>query len=330
MRQIHGRLARRQRHPAPQSLPHSESGSPPHREDAGNKKQPPATSTLAQAIAEYVTAHRHNPNTQAALHQLLAQHGQKTPASLNAEAIHQVTTEWKQFSQHTKSTYAKCLRRFLRWLEETQGTPATAARSVPRYQQPSPRTIIATDDERRRLTEAATPPLRFFLLLCSDLGIRHRTAARMEVSNYDPHTRSLKFTTKGNTHQTLPVTDTIADTIATVVHLDPHTPIVNLLRTPHHPGHAPGKSPRFLKQWKKLKAQLNIRPELRIHDLRRTVAEDVWEATKDLRAVQAQLGHRNIATTARYLANRVQLQDLRPILDKVQQQRLNRRTERTP
>lgn len=164
-------------------------------------------------------------------------------------------------------------------------------------------------------------------MLCADLGIRHRTAARMCLANYDAPTRSLRFTTKGNTHQTLPVTAAIAETLdALPKYSDRNEPIINLLRADAAPGHRPGKNPRMLKQWTKLKERLGIRPELRIHDLRRTLAEDVWEATHDLRTVQAQLGHRSPTTTARYLANRIQLQDLQPVLRKVQQMREQRAT----
>jgi integrase len=179
--------------------------------------------------------------------------------------------------------------------------------------------------------EAAPPHLKFFLMLCSDLGIRHRTAARIALSNYDPHTRALTFTTKGNTHQTLPVTDAIANTIEALPPDSPRDlPIVKLLASTCHPGHQLGTSPRFSKQWTKLKEKLNIRPELRIHDLRRTVAEEVWNATKDIRIVQAQLGHRSPNTTVRYLANRIALQDLQPVLEKVLQLRAQRAQERTP
>ena len=100
---------------------------------------------------------------------------------------------------------------------------------------------------------------------------------------------------------------------------------MNLLRK-HRPGNQPGPAPRFTKQWKALKKRAGIRAELRIHDLRRTLAEDVWNATHDLRAVQAQLGHRSPTTTARYLADRITLQDLKPIMRKVQQLRTLRET----
>ena len=167
--------------------------------------------------------------------------------------------------------------------------------------------------------------MKFFLMLCGDLGIRHRTAARMCLANYDAPTRSLRFTTKGNTHQTLPVTAAIARVLdALPAFSDRNEPIINLLRAGAKPGHRPGQNPRMLKQWTSLKKRLGIRAELRIHDLRRTLAEDVWEATHDLRTVQAQLGHRSPTTSARYLANRIQLQDLEPVLQSVLALRVKR------
>jgi integrase len=233
-----------------------------------------------------------------------------------------VTDAWHEFAQHTRSTYAKCLRRFLRWLEETGAAPLTISRAVPKIAQPSARGITATDDERDRLLNAAEPDLRFFLHLCADLGIRHATAARMTLENWHPVTQSLSFITKGNTFQTLPATQEIADTLNSLpANSKRNVPIVALL----HTGRRMGQKPRMLKRWWKLKERLEIRDELRIHDLRRTAAEDVWDATLDLRLVQAQLGHRSPATTARYLANKVKLQELAPVLDRVQELRRKRR-----
>jgi integrase len=215
----------------------------------------------------------------------------------------------------------------LRWLERIGIAPLTISDAVPRIHQPQPRTTIATDEERRQILEAARPHFRFFLLLCADLGLRHRTAARICAANYNPHLRALSFYTKGNVHQTVPVSAEIADVIDKLPPgINRQEPIVNILRA-HRPGTQPGPTPRFTKQWKALKKRAGIRPELRIHDLRRTLAEDVWNATHDLRAVQAQLGHRSPTTTARYLADRITLQDLKPILRKVQQLRTLREAE---
>lgn len=252
-------------------------------------------------------------------------HGHLLARDLELHHIQDTVRPWRNFAAHTKNTYAKCLRRFIRWIEQVAGTQPTLNQQVPRYRQPAPRTVTATDDERALLLKAASPALRWFLLLCADLGLRHRTAASICPANYDRATNSLTFITKGNVQQTLPVTPDLKAMLITLPPVtDPHVPIVNLLRRTDKGGRIPGPKPRFTKQWQALKRRCGVRPELRIHDLRRTVAEDTWHATHDLRAVQAVLGHTSPATTARYLANRLSLADLTPIIAQVQQLRARR------
>ena len=92
---------------------------------------------------------------------------------------------------------------------------------------------------------------------------------------------------------------------------------MNSLRAKNKPGNRPGPNPRFTKQWKALKARCGVRTDLRIHDLRRTVAEDTWQATHDLRQVQMILGHRSITTTAKYLAQTLTADELADTIRKV-------------
>ncbi len=317
MRQIHGRLARLARATTPGSLPHEDRSRSAPRENASSRESKPqaTTGSVARAASEFQQAQRHNPNITAALRSLVAQCGSQCTQDLTTAQVQKAANDWKKHGQHTRSTYSKCLRRFLRWLEELHAAPPTINRAIARIPPPSLRAVIATDEERTALLRAADPALQFFLALCSDLGLRHRTAMRITISNYDRALRCLSFTTKGNTHQTLPVTEQIAEQIEQLIgaRADRNTPIVKLL----HTGRALGQQPRMLKRWWKLKEQLGIREELRIHDLRRTMAEDVWQATHDLRQVQAQLGHRSIATTAKYLASKLQLEELRPVLSAV-------------
>jgi integrase len=330
MRKVLCRLVRLARSSPSCRIPHQgRSPRAPSTHEGGRKPQT-ATGTIARAASEFQQAHRGNPNTAAALRFFVAEHGEKAPGEITGNDVRQTVAVWIEFSKHTRSNYTKALRGFLRWLEQTQGGQKGISETVPRCHQPAPRGIVATDDERDRILAAATPRMRFFLLLCCDLGIRHRTATRIAIANYDRATRSLRFTTKGNVHQTLPVTGEIAAVIEglAIGGANRETPIVTLLRPPKQEGHPPGSNPRFIKTFDKLKRQLGIRPELHIHDLRRTCAEDVWEATKDIRLVQAQLGHRSPITTVRYLANKVQLQDLQPVLAKVEAMRRQRR--RTP
>ena len=329
VRQIHGRLARLERQTSSRRVPHP-SRSPRasgHHESGGCFKPQATPGTVARASADFQQAHRNNPNTLAALKIVAVTLGGKATADLTAKDVATVLAAWQNKAQHTRWNYTKALARFLRHIK----APEEITSEVPKVRQPSPRLVIATDAEREGLLAAATPRLRFFLLLCADLGLRHRTATRIALSNYDRATRSLSFTTKGNAHQTLPATREIADTIETLIRdgADEHTPIVTLLRPAKQPGHPPGPNPRFAKAFDKLKTQSRIRRELHIHDLRRTAAEDVWEATKDLRLVQAQLGHRSPITTVRYLANRINLKELAPVRDAVDQMRA-RRMQGTP
>lgn len=280
-----------------------------------------------------------NPNTPPALRSLLRDCGDKLPAQLTTHDVQRAANDWRtsrarprdghpSLTDHTRANYAKRLRRFLRWLEQTAGARPTIADAVPRFRQPAARTIIATDDERRLVLTHSYPALRFFLLLCSDLGIRHGTAARICPGNYDARTSTLAFFTKGGVHQTLPVTPEIAEVFAALPKdAQTSTPVVNILRAHNPRGHQPGKQARFTKQWRALKKRLGIREDLHIHDLRRTVAEDVWAATHDLRAVQQQLGHQRITTTAKYLERTINLEELSATLARVAALRAKRQVE---
>jgi integrase len=330
VREIHGRLARLDRETPPCRISNrSRSHRAPDR-DAESSKPQPTTGTIARAASEFQQAQARNPNIKASLRALVAGHGSEATSTISAEAIGEAIDTWAEFSQHTRSTYTKTLRRFLKWCEDTKDAPRGVHRYVPKVHQPGHRTLIATDEERSRVIAAAEPPLRFFLQVCADLGVRHRAAACLSLNNYDREQRAFRFTGKFNSHQTLPVTDAIRATIERLPADSPRdVPICNLLWPKFHPGTPPGPNPRMFHRWTRLKKELGIRPDLRIHDLRRTVAEDVWDATHDLRKVQAQLGHRHISTTAVYLANRIQLADLKPVLDQVQAMR-RARAQRTP
>jgi integrase len=323
MREFLRRLARLPRTTAPRRLPHPQRSPRAPIQDARDHRKPSQTAsrTIARAAVEFQQAQKHNRNVAACLKEIVRQCGSKSPRQLTAFDILSVATSWRDegYAKHTLSNYSKCLRRFLEWLEEIGAAPLTISKSVPRFNQPQYRTTKATDEEREQLLDAASPRMFFFITICADMGLRHRTATRICIDNFDRSTRILTFTTKGNTVQSLPVPNHIAALINALPDDAPRNePIVNLLRSKHYGQNQPGKGMSLHRSWVKLKANLGIRPELRVHDLRRTLAEDVWDATKDLRIVQAQLGHRSIATTAKYLANRVLAEDLAPTMLKVE------------
>lgn len=64
----------------------------------------------------------------------------------------------------------------------------------------------------------------------------------------------------------------------------------------------------FAQSFKHLLRRLGMDDQIRPHDLRRTLAVHVLEATGDVREVQAVLGHKRLTTTMHYLDH-----DLTPV-----------------
>jgi len=134
-------------------------------------------------------------------------------------------------------------------------------------------------------------------LLCSDLAIRAGTAIKISPHNYDKGKRELRFNTKFGDKQTMPVTEEIAQIFAQVEkRSDTVTPYVQQLS---RGGHMTLMAMQA--KLRKLRKKLKITKQITFHDLRRTTAVEAFDITKDLRVVQALLGHRHLAATLHYL-----------------------------
>ena len=193
-------------------------------------------------------------------------------------------------TQGVRYRWSSSFRQLLRFLQEDHGA-AKLWPSVPKVQEPAPRAVTATMEERERILRAASTRLRCWLLLCSDLALRSTTAARIAPENYNPETRSITFQTKFGTWQTLPVTAELAELFARVpATADSAKPYVMHLT---HCGHI--KANMLRKELRNVLASVGITRQLTPHDLRRPTAVKVFEVTHDLRAVQAVLGHRNLS-----------------------------------
>lgn len=210
-------------------------------------------------------------------------------------------------SHFTRKNRANAVRWLLRRLEDC-GAPSLASEVV-KVARPRPRNVTSTDTERTRILAAAPPHLRCWLLLCSDLAIRSTTAARLTPENYDPARRELTFTTKYQARQRLPVTAALAEMLDRCIL--PDVPFVaqlpraaKLHRQPLHSlGHMDAASLRKL--FAGLRRKLGITRKLTAHDLRRTTATRVYDATRDIRLVQAILGHGDLGSTIWYLDHRL-------------------------
>lgn len=144
----------------------------------------------------------------------------------------------------------------------------------------------------------ASPALRCFILLCSDLAIRSGTAVTITPRNYDPEAGTLSFMTKKGAAVTLPVTKELRATLDAAKRCPLDTAYVAFLGVKN--GNT--RTAASLRQsFKLLLAANGLDTTIRPHDFRRTTAVRVLEATGDIRQVQAVLGHKRLANTVVYL-----------------------------
>ena len=225
--------------------------------------------------------------------------GHLLPSQLRPHHLTQITDDWKRLTPQTRYGYHQNLRKILRELQFS-GAPPGLDLHVAKMPQPSPRAVTATQAERAALIAAAKPGLRLMILLCSDLALRHRTARNLAPCHYDRERRAIATNTKAGRVIMLPVTEQIAALLATCQHEGPQssTPFVTMLG-------GPSCRDAINKQFRQLRQRLNIDRRITFHDLRRTTAYRTYEITKDLRLVQALLGHANLNTTLHYLDHHI-------------------------
>lgn len=136
------------------------------------------------------------------------------------------------------------------------------------------------------------------MLTCAlDVGLRHQTAIALTPRHL--LTGQIVTATKRGRVVTLPITPRIRDLIelARPYVGEEDVRIVDLLndRRAVQGRHTIGE------RWVRWKKQAGLRPDLRIHDLRRDAAHRVYAASKDVRQVQGLLGHEKPITTLQYL-----------------------------
>lgn len=188
------------------------------------------------------------------------------------------------------------LKRFLEYIDRTYHTDHALA--VPKVVRPSQRTLIAQEDELRRIIDAVPLWMKTFILLCRLMGLRHGEAVAMTPAHYNPADRTLAFKRKMGGTSHIPVPIELQPAIDLARTMDPHESILVSL------GMKKSDDPRDLigRRWRAAVKKAKANPNLHIHDLRRTIATELYAHTKDLRAVQTLLGHRSMSSTILYIA----------------------------
>jgi integrase len=218
------------------------------------------------------------------------------------------------FSAPSIRLYRGYLHRLLKHLVES-GAPQRCEKMLVKVPNYRPRKIIAEGDESERLIAAVrTPWLLAFLTIIMGHALRWSEAKRLARCHYNKHAGTITFRTKHGGENTLPVTAELAALFETappsVLSTDPLIDLIAGRRLSH-------KTMRIA--WSKLKKASGVNPDLRPHDLRRTLAVLTMDHTNDIRVVQALLGHKHLSTTALYLEHvdpekmRKTLRDVMPL-----------------
>lgn len=165
------------------------------------------------------------------------------------------------------------------------------------------RTRCATEAEANRLLTQGPSWLQLLVQLCLTLALRSGEAMRITEESWNRSAREISVRTKGGRARVLPITDEIEALmrVACMNDAPKDTPLVWRLAGPRD-----GKWKRSIvtlqSNWHAWKKLLGVDPQLRLHDLRRTRATQIYRQTRDVRLSQQFLGHESLASTAYYLA----------------------------
>lgn len=177
--------------------------------------------------------------------------------------------------------------------------------------EPRERIRELTSEEEERLYVALRPDLHDFVTFALVTGARRSAVINLRWSDIDKRAGIAKIIRKGGGTQSLPLTPALMALIDRQLVVGPFvfTYVCQKSRGKRIRGERyPMTQNGWNKAWRAARAAAELE-DFRFHDLRHTAATRLLRATKNLKVVQALLGHTDIGTTARYA--HVQDEDVR-------------------
>ena len=207
----------------------------------------------------------------------------------------------------TVNVYLSAMRQCLLMLWTDHGAKKLDD-EVPQVAAIRPRNVVARRDEIDAVFALADPPVKLFILLCSDLAIRSGTAMRIAPPMFDAESCILRFRSKKNSTVTVPVTAEIAELFAQC-NLGRDTPFITQLCEGRRRGRPRGEvmlAVSFRARFRALCKQAGIERRITPHDMRRRAAVEMYKYTHNIRKVQRLLGHASLGSTVWYLDNELE------------------------
>lgn len=197
----------------------------------------------------------------------------------------------------------------------------------PKVYQSEPRQRVVSNAEWKAILAECGLDLRIYLTLCSDLGFRTGTAVRVAACHWDRQTNEVRINgLKHGGSIVTPLTNELQRLLEECERQSPDAlstePYVTRARSRAQRAQSNQAKPSAIRyalnrRLGKITKRLGI-ANMRPHDLRRTLAERVYQATSDLRIVQAVLGHRTLRTTGMYI-QRSTIKPTKELLERIKQ-----------
>jgi integrase len=192
----------------------------------------------------------------------------------------------------SRRAYLSTVKVFCRWAIEWDLLDVDPCRSAGRVHEPRgrDRALSAAQMARLRLVLPDTQA-RLIVALMARQGLRCVEVSRLAVADWDGS--HLDVWGKNDDHRRLPVADDVAGLLAAHVGARSAGPVV---------GWSANRLSRRVSGWL---AAAGLKAEaydgVSAHALRHTAATNLYDESRDVKMVQRLLGHRNVATTDRYL-----------------------------
>ncbi len=203
------------------------------------------------------------------------------------------------FAQITRQQYAAALKVIFR----AMGVSEEAVQALPRSRHIIPRSVTVDDAGFEAVFEKADDATRLFLLLCRDAALRSGTACRVTAENIyiDRGEWYIRMPTKRGHWTSVPLTRRLRGLveIAAARSREGMTLLTALNNGVPLAANTFRERVMRLRKWAAEVHGLN--PNWYMHDLRRTAAKRLYEATRDIAKVQRLLSHKQAGITLAYL-----------------------------
>jgi len=242
-------------------------------------------------------ARRLGANRSALGHAIEATTGKRTASEVTGADLAAVAAA---LANHSLA-YRHVMQGQLRKIGRDAGIEEERIARVPKLPGCTPREVCVPEAEFEAGLRCAPPYLELILLLAHEAGLRHQAARTITRANVDFDRNRIVGKTKGGTLYDVPMTERLKARLLwfCAAAQDAHEPLAAVFRSPRL---APTDN-AVRAAMAQMRHAARLTSKWNVHDIRRTAARALYERTRDIRKVQAFLGHRMLWTTCWYLGN---------------------------